>query len=479
MAMKGFRRTFKPLEILNEERIEEIHRGTLTVLERTGIRIEHKRTLKLLKENGCSLDSRNMRVRFPAGLVEECLRKAPSCFMVKARDPKNDLLVGGNTTYFGSEPGTKTVDLATWEPREATEKEFFDGLTVLDALPNIHFLTSFTPYFGYKGVPQDMIMLVTCAAKIRHSTKCQTVGYSNNSELFTIQMAQALGIDMICTVTPSPPLTLYDDALEACFRYAEAGLPCRVLSGAVYGASGPATIAGSTLTNNAEVLAGLVILQLIRPGLRVVIKDMAFPQNMKTGAPAFGNIGCCLHGSIFSQLCRRYEVPSEFGSAYPNAKTPDYQCGYEKALSAFNAAISGSHMQFLAGGLYGQITHHPVQSILDNDLAGIVGRFLEGVDVNHETLALDLIDEVGPIPGEYLTSSHTRQWWRREQYMPEAADSLPYPEWIRTGKKGCVDYAKERLEQILATHEPVPLTPEADAEIERILDEARKYYKLQ
>ena len=479
MAMTGFRRFFPPLEILTPEQLEEIHQGTLAVLERTGIQITHKRALKLLKENGCRIDSARNRVRFPPGLVEACLRRAPSCFTVKARDPKKDLMIGGNTTYFGSAPGTKTIDLDTWEPREVSRTEFFEALTVLDALDNIHYLTSFTPYFGYQGVPQDMIMLETCAAKIRYSTKCQTVGYSNNSEIFQLQMAQAAGIELVCTVTPSPPLTLYDDALEACFRWADADMPCRILSGAVYGATGPATIAGSSLTNNAEVLAALVILQLIRPGLRVIVKDMAVPQNMRTGAPAFSNIGACLHGVVFNQLCRKYGIPAEFNSAYPNSKMPDYQCGYEKALMVFNAAVSGAHMQFLAGAVHGQLTHHPLMSILDNDLAGIVGRFLEGVEVSRDTLAVDLIDEIGPIPGQYLTTAHTRQWWRKEQYMPKVADALTYSEWQAAGKKGCLDHAKERLQEILTTHQPVPIPAAVEADIERIMNDARKYYKLQ
>ena len=304
------------------------------------------------------------------------------------------------------------MDLETWEPKEVNREEFFQALTVLDALENVHYLTSFTPYFGYQGVDQDMIMLETCASKIRCSTKCQTVGYSNNSEIFQLQMVQAAGVEVVCTVTPSPPLTLYDDTLEACFRWAQADMPCRILSGAVYGATGPATIAGSTLTNNAEVLAALVVLELIRPGLRVIIKDMAVPQNMRTGSPTFSNMGACLHGVVFSQLCRKWDVPSEFNSAYPNSKVPDYQGGYEKAFMVYNAALSGAHMQFLAGAIHGQLTHHPVQAVLDNDLAGMVGRFLEGVEVSDDSLALDLIDQVGPIPGEFLSSAHTRKWWR-------------------------------------------------------------------
>jgi len=477
MAMKGFTRRIKPIEILNDEQFESIHRGTLDVLENVGMRIEHKKALSLLEKNGCHVDHSSRRVKFPPGLVEECLRKAPSSFRVRARDSKNDLIIGGNTVYFGPAPGKQTVDIDTWEPREATRKETYDCLTVLDALPNIHFLPSYTPYFGFEDIPPVMRIPEICAAKIRNSSKWLFEGHSNDCEVFVIQMAEALGIDIMESVLASPPLTYYGEAMECAFRLAEAGMPARVLTGPVSGATAPATIAGSVLTANAEIIAGVVILQLIRPGLRVEVKDFTFPQNMKTGAPAFANIGVSLHGVIFNQIWRRYGIPVGMTTAYPNSKVSDSQLGYEKALIALNAALSGVNLQLVQGSVHGELTHHPVQAIIDDDLVGMVGRFIEGVEINEETLALDLIAEVGPIPGEYLSKAHTRKWWRTEQFLPQVADVLTYPEWLRTGKKTCLDYAREKMEEILATHKPTPLSPDQEKDIETILEDARKFYK--
>ena len=107
----------------------------------------------------------------------------------------------------------------------------------------------------------------------------------------------------------------------------------------------------------------------------------------------------------------------------------------------------------------------------------MIGRFVQGVQVNEATLALDLINEVGPIPGFYLDKAHTRTWWRRERFMPEVTDRLGLPEWMESGKKGALDYAKERMEEILATHKPEPLTTKQEADVARILEEARQYYK--
>jgi len=106
----------------------------------------------------------------------------------------------------------------------------------------------------------------------------------------------------------------------------------------------------------------------------------------------------------------------------------------------------------------------------------MIGRFTEGVEVNIETLALDLIEKVGPIPGFYLDKEHTRKWWKKEQFIPKVAVRLSYPEWIRKGKKNAIDYAKEKVKEILSTYEPIPLPEEQSREIDKILEEAKRYY---
>lgn len=477
--LKGFTRKFKPLEILTEAQVEEIHWATLDVLWQTGVTFHHEKALQLFEKNGCKVDYQEERVHFPPGLVEECLRKAPSSFRFKARDPKNDLIYGGNAVYFGNMPGMQTVDLDTWEPRAATRKENYDGVTVLDALENCHFMDAYTPYFGFEGVPEVMKIPESCAAKIRNSTLVQGTGYSMDCEIFCIQMSQAVGADLIGRCIAAPPLTYYGDAVEAAFRYIEAGFPVQLGAGGIMGATYPATIAGSVVIGNAECIAGIVLTQLVKPGHENMVDSFTFPANMRTGAPGFGQIGISLFHVVFNQMWRKYGFP-----IYGNADTPssskeiDFQCGYERAISFTINALSGANSMHIYGGLHGELTYHPIQSILDDDIAGMVGRFLEGVIVSNETIALDLIERVGPIPGQYLNTTHTREWWRKEQFVPKAADLLTYPEWMKAGKKGCVDYAKERMEEILATHKvSIPLTPGQEEDIERILNEARKYYR--
>ena len=477
MSMKGFVRNFPPLNILSEEDIESVHRGMLRILSTTGVRLEHEPSLRVLESAGCKVDHEQRRVYIPPALVEESIRLAPSSFPLRARDPDNSIMMGGNTLYFAPAPGQNTVDLDTWEPRQATRQEYYDGVRVLDYLPTMHFFTTYTPYFGYAGVPPCMSMLESLAARVRNSSKCVVVGHSHGSEQFAIQIAQALGIEVIGTCTAAPPLTYFEDALESAFHLAEAGMAVRIVGAPVMGASAPATLAGGLVSNLVEVMAGIVLVQVIRPGTRVMVLDFAMPMNMSTGAPAFGNVAVCIHISAFNQLFRHYGIPTYNADGYPGSKQPDFQSAYEKSFRAIFTAVSGGSSRPLHGGVYGELSHHPLQAVLDDDIAGMVGRYLEGMTVNDETLALDLIEQIGPVPGHFLGQAHTRKWWRAEQYLPHAADSLTYPEWMNQGKKGCVDYARERLEGILQTHKPLALTPAQESDVERILEDARMHYQ--
>jgi trimethylamine--corrinoid protein Co-methyltransferase len=473
--LRGFTRDFKPLEILTEEQVEATHRGILAVLEETGVRFEHERALKLFEKNGCKVDYSEKRVRIPSHLAEACLRRCPSSFTVKARDSKNNLRIGGNTLYFEQSVGLRTVDLDTWEARSATLKEHNDAIRVLDSLDNVHQLVGWELYTDMAGIPTPMAPLEGIASAIRNSTKMQTINYWGAT--FAIEMAKAVGIDLLAVFDAAPPLTYHSEPCEAVFNFIEAGFPLIINTGPVMGGTSPATIAGSMVSTSAEVMAGLVLAQLIKPGIGVVAANITMPMDMQRGHPAFGAVGQALHLAMFNQVWRSYRVPVYSITGYESSKKTDFQCGYEKALGTLVAALSGANLIEFQGCVHGELTFHPAQAVLDDDIAGWIGRFIEGVEVEDETLAIDLIHEVGPVPGYYLDKEHTRNWWKKEQLIPKVADWESYPEWIKRGKKDALARARESVEEILTTHEVTPLSEHQDREIDRILEDARSYYR--
>ncbi len=476
--LKGFLRRIKPMDILSGRDIQAVHMGALEVLETTGVTFQHERALELFRENGCNVDFDNQMVRFPASLVEECIRKTPGSFKLKARAPANDLRIGGNRLHYLAGAGLRIVDLATWETRPATLKELDEASIVSDALDSIHIVADTAPYTELVGVPPVIATLVDIASHIRNTTKITMAAGSHDIEIFHIKMAKTVGVDMLAFLGSSAPLAYDGEAIEAAYRHAEAGFPFNLISSDMMGGTGPATIAGSLVTTIAETLAGVVLIQLIRPGAGIVAGDYTMPLDMRTGHPCFGDLGSSLHYTGFNQILRGYSIPTFANCpSMCSSKTIDIQSGYERALSTLAAALSGANLIVLHGGIYGEYTYHPAQAVLDDDIATWVGRFLEGFTVNDETLALDLIEEVGPIPGSYLGKTHTRKMWQAERFVPKTADRMTYPEWMNTGKKTALDYAKARTEEILKTHKVPPLPEDQDREIDNILKEAEAYYR--
>jgi trimethylamine--corrinoid protein Co-methyltransferase len=475
---EGFTRNFPVVKVLTEGQVEAVHRGTLDVLANVGVVFHHDRALKLLDESGCKVDLEAKRVRFPPGLVEECLRLCPSSYRITARNAENDIVLGGNTVYFASYPGMEIVSLDTWEPRTASRKEQHDAVRVLDALPNLHLLWN-SPYFSFKDVPPVMAFAEVHAAGIRCCAKAMLQGGPSGNGPFVVRMSQAVGMDVYCSFVSAPPLTLYEDQVDFLFSGAEAGMPLIPGTGANFGGTTPATLAGSLVSVNAEIMAQIVLIQLIQPRTRVGVLSLSFPQDMRSGAPAFGDIGQSLHQMAFNQMWRSYGIPpTNTDAALSSSKKIDFQDGYERSMSALLSALSGANLICLHGCIHGELSYHPLQSVLDDDIAGMIGRLLEGIEVSSETVALDVIHDVGPIPGCFLTTPHTRKWWRGEQYVPMSADRRTFAEWLATGKRDCLDIAKDNLEGILTTHKvDPPLTPSEEQAIEDVLEEARHYYR--
>jgi trimethylamine---corrinoid protein Co-methyltransferase len=479
MAQKGFTRKFKPLKILSEEDIKAIHRGVLYILENTGIRFESKKALELFEAHNCIVNFDKMLVKFPPGLVEKSLKMVPSSFSIKSRDPKNDLIIGGDNLYFEASVGQDFVDLETLERRPATIKDNNDGVKVLDYLENVHLLLSYCPYMNIKDIPPALLITKSMESRFRYSTKISRTAHSNDSDIFDIKMAYATNQYVTIAMEPSPPLTWSEDAINAGFRGCETPFPILFSNGDIMGGTAPASIAGSLVTSIAEEVSGIVMINLLKPGKEIVVTNFVFPMEMVNGQPDFNSITCSLHTAAFNQYFRNFNIPIRNGAGqFSLAKNIGYQIGSEKALSLIISALTGANIIAVTGGLFAELSWSPVIAVLDNDLAGAVGYFIEGANIGDETLALDIIDRVGPIPGSFLGEESTRKWWETEFFIPKIMDRLPYEVWKIQGKKSEIDNAKNKVKEIIKTHKvSVPLNDEQSRELDNIYAEAKKFYE--
>jgi trimethylamine--corrinoid protein Co-methyltransferase len=180
----------------------------------------------------------------------------------------------------------------------------------------------------------------------------------------------------------------------------------------------------------------------------------------------------------FNQLWNScYKIPiNSVGSAFSNSKLIDYQTAAEKLPVAVTAALSGTNMIVLHGGITAELAYNPLLAVIDDDVAKNIGRIIEGFDITDERIALDLIDKMGATDS-YLGTTHTRTLWKEEDLKAEVFDKTSYNVWLEEGKKSLIDNAREKMEEILSTYKPKPLTDDQDKEIGKILNKAEKFYK--
>ena len=475
---RGFKRKFEPIKIISDSQIEQIHTSSLQVLEEVGFKYDSDKALKLLQSNGCIVDYEKKIAKIPPNLVEESIKKTPSSFMVRSRDPKKSIRLGGNTLYFMNSAGARYCDVDTGIVTMPTLKQNNEGVIVSDALDTVHVFPSYTPYFEIENVPPVMSCPVSCAQRIRFSTKPNRGAQPSDSFIWETQIAQAVDAQLMGCVEGAAPLSLAEDACNAAFHYLDADFPIYIASGSIMGGSHPITIAGASVSHNAELLAIIVLLQCIKPGCGIIANNFVSAMNMATGDLNFGTAAIALHQMAYNQIWHlMYKIPiNNTGSAFSNSKKIDYQTAAEKLPLAMCSALSGSNLIVLHGGVTGELAYNPVLAVIDDDVANTIGRIIEGFDINDEMINIDTIKEVGST-GTFLSTKQTRTLWKTEDYMPEIFDKTSYQEWLAGGKKTVIEKAKERMEDILANHKPKPLTDEQDREIDRILKEATKYYE--
>ncbi len=471
MALEGYL-CKKPLELLSQEEKETIHEKSLEILKNTGVVFRWEPALKVLKGAGCDVDFETQRVRFPQDVIAAGIKSCPSSFTIKARDPQYDLAIKLNRVYFTNQSGPFLYDLKTGTRKRGTAKDFAEVCIIIDALENIHNIRG--PFTSIADLPPEVTTEYRVAECFRHCTKSQTSGGANFSAKWNIEIAKAVGVELLGGSSCEPPLTYTADNCDAIMRYAEAGWATYMNSGAQCGATSPATLAGTVLQMNVEFLSCLILQQVVKPGVGFIYGSESMPLDMRHGYLAFGIEGYMLAVAA-NEMTNFYNIPGLTFTIQTGAKFPnDQQAGYEKAMATLLYAQAGASYIVGAGGIDDESGFSIEQLIIDNEMYGMVARFLRGITVNEETLAADLIQKVGPLPGNYLREAHTKKWWKQEQFLPNLSYRLSFEEWVRDGSKDVAARAKERAVEILNTHEVPPLPEDVDREISKILLAAEK-----
>jgi trimethylamine--corrinoid protein Co-methyltransferase len=452
-----------------------LHGASLAILERTGVVLHDAEAVERLHGAGARVGD-DGRVHVPAALVDWALSVAPRTVTLHDRSGTPRLVLEGDNAFFG--PGSdclNIIDHRTGERRSAVLQDTRDGLTVVDALPNMDFAMSM---FLPSDVPPEMADREQMAVMLRHTTKpLVVVTYDVDAMLDAIAMAEAVagGAEAL---RARPTIALYvnvtrglvhnGDSLRKLLILAERGLPALWIPVTSGGTTGPVTVAGNLALNNAGVLVGVVLAQLVREGAPVVVPGFGGDAlDLRTMVDPYAGPD---HRGTVPSLAHHYGLPMFSLAGGSDSKRPDQQAAAEAALTMLGDALSGGHLIHDSGYLESGLTGSLVQLAICDEIAAWIRASMAPVVIDEETLALDLVDSLGP-DGSFLEAQHTIDHYR-DRWYPSLIDRRSHSAWLARGGATLGEGAAAQVDRVLATHQAPPLPEAAEQAISAILQRA-------
>ncbi len=450
---------------LSNREIELIHDRALAILAEVGMRNSVSELTDLAIAAGC-IDDGNGRLKFPRHLVEDIIQQIPKRATIYGRAPGRDVEVGAGVTHYSTGGlAVQMVDIETGDYRPSTLRDLYDCARLVDNLPNIHF-------FNRTCVPNEIEDLRTYDLAIAHAcatgtTKPIAIGFNDPSHVDDCVWIfdQILGgegrfrdrpfaICNSCAVVP--PLTFGADNTKVAMKAARAGFPVNMINAAQSGATAPAALAGTLVQSVAETLAGMAMVQLSAPGAVVLWANWPFVSDLRTGAFSGGGGEIAVMNAASAQIARWYGFPNSVSGGMTDAKEIDAQYGYEKGMTNLAAGLAGADIIFLSVGMVASIMGCALESyVTDDELLAAARQIIKGIDVNDETLSVEVIRDVCLSgPGHFLAHEQTLELMNAAFVYPELACRRPPDQWEEMGRPSLREKARERVREILTRAKP-------------------------
>ena len=428
-----------PLEYLTKEQMREIHSAALEILEDLGTVVHHDEAVQLLKREGAHVRDGN-RVFIPTALAERAVSSAPSRIAIYDRNGNPAMFLEGRTVYFGTGSDCPhLLDSFTGERRDFLSKDVADAVRIADALPNIDFTMSM-------GLATDIEKKVQYQHKyakmLRYSTKPQVITAANKESLNDLIDMAAVVLGGREELTRKPIFVLYDEptsplvhtneAIEKLLFMAENSLPTNYAPGIMAGATSPVTMAGAITQATAEILAGLVIHQLRNPGAPFVFGGGMSPMDMSSMQPTYSAPEAMMTQAGLCQIGRcLYNLPTWGFGGCSASKLADEQSVNEAATYLMMSAWIGTNLVHDVGYLEFGLTYSFDLLVMCDEFIGQIRRMMEGIRVDKEHLAVDVVKRVG-IGGHFLGDNHTFRHFK-ENWRPGITERKTYEKWIKDG----------------------------------------------
>lgn len=456
--------------------VRMIDETAMRILEEIGVKGASPACIETICGAGGQLTD-DGRLLMPEVMVRAVLETAGRGFMLHGLDPAHDIDPSGSRTHFGtSGAAVHIIDSATGALRDTTLRDLYDMARLADQLPNIHMFQR-TVVARDITDPREMD-LNTAYACMKGTAKPTGTSFGSARAMEEAVEIMAMikgGYEALRARPPMcvstcfivPPLTFAEDALEVIECAAKYGIPLKLVSAGQAGATSPAPLAGAVAQQTAEVLAGIVYVNLLNPGHPATFGALPFVSDLRTGAMSGGSAEQGLLMAACAQMAQFYDIPCAVSAGMTDSKMPDFQAGYEKGYTELLASLAGANLIYEGAGMYGSLLGCSFESfVLDNDLIGSVMRATRGFEVTENTLSLETIRDVcvGGA-GHFLGHNQTIRRMESDYFYPALADRRTPQEWENAPDKDLLERARLRTKELLAQPAPAHIPADLDREI--------------
>ena len=461
-------------KILSKSQIEEIVSTAFEILYRAGVEINDEEILGLLNEAGCVINGKKAFI--PNSLVKECLSYAPSKISVSDRNGKLAMELEKDKPYFGTGSECPYIlDSFNGTRRQWLIEDIENAAKISDYLQNIDFHMSLGLTSDVERMTYDRYQLVAMLKNTKKPIVSTAIDVHGLKDMFNICSILTGGEDnfklrpnFILYIETISPLIHSREVLEKIKFAADKSIPTIYTNAVNAGATGPVTLAGTIALGAAEYLSGMVIAQLVKKGAPIIGGGTLFAMDMSSGVASYGSTENYLMDAAMTEVCQYLGLPVFSLCGCSSSKVFDGQATMEAMYSTLTAALSGANLihdiGYLEDGLCGSFE----QLVVTNEIIGMVKRFISGIKVDKNTLALDITEKVGP-GGNFLSEDHTFKNFKNEMFMPELIDRNVYANWKKAGSKTLETRVNEKVKEILSTYQPEPIEDNKMAQIEEYM----------
>lgn len=443
------------LQVLTPEQLDQIHQATLAMLSQTGVELTHAGARELLQANGATVAG--SRVLLPAELVEKCLALCPAQVRMQGRATEKGVDLGTGGCFPHNVGGVPNV-LEKETRRPALRQDVIQATRLLDALPSV---ASITPHFTPQDVPAEQLALwmfydavVNTTKPLRAPGTHEAAHVQQIAEMADIAFPDLGRRGLSISISPISPLTFPDNIAEAMMEAARQQLIFGPLPCPIAGATAPMSIIGAVAQQNAEVLASIVLAQLVRPGTSIVYKGRISLMDPRSGQSLWGAPELGLISAATVQTAHHYRLPVDVYGFSTGSHLHDFQNGYERLSSALLPVLAGADEISGVGEMDSGVNSSLAQMVLDDELFAGISRIGRGVRVDADALGVELVAEVIGGPGNFLAENHTVRYLRSgEMLFTELADHSGWSEWEAAGCPSILDRAEAKAAKLLAQAE--------------------------